>query len=253
MLKRRLLLLAVLTLLVGSGIATIFPTGASTLPITPRKVSAENVETTPLATSSGPIWRVWLDNPHYLEVPNSMVVNVHMENQGDVGAYANWTLWVNTTRRANGTLWMDPWMPHDLPYELTANGTFAWDKGPGYYELYLEVTHYEEVFEAWSWFVVRKKDLQVWLNQDYYIEEDETMGMEVYINNSANMPKDVNWSLWVNNSKRIEYTNYHVAANSENITTVYLTADLIYPWYTGPGYYDVYLNVSYYGELYEAW
>lgn len=253
MLKRQLLLLAVLGLLVGSGIATILPAGVSTLPTTARSFSTENVEMAPMATPPDPLWRVWLDNPHYLEVPNAIWVDVIIENRGEVGGYVNWTLWVNTTQRANDTLWVGAWSEGIDTYELTANGTFAWDKGPGYYELLLEVEYYGKFFEAWSWFVVREKDLQVWLNQDYYIEEGETMGMEVYINNSANMPKDVNWSLWVNNSKRIEYTNYHVAANSENITTVYLTADLIYPWYTGPGYYDVYLNVSYYGELYEAW
>ncbi len=253
MLKRRLLLLAVLGLLVGSGIATIFPAGASTLPTRDRSVSAEKAEMAPMATLPDPLWHVWLDNPHYLEVPNAMWVDLIIENQGEVGGYVNWTLWVNTTQRANDTLWVDAWSEGFDTYELTANGTFAWDKGPGYYELLLEVEYYGKFFEAWSWFVVREVDLEVWLIQDYSIYEDETMPVEVHIANNGGMAKDVNWSLWVNNSKRIEHTDFHVAAISENTTFVYLTANLIYPWYRGPGYYDVYLNVSYYGKLYEAW
>lgn len=201
-----------------------------------------------------PLWRVWLDNPHYLDAPNVMDVDVHIENQGDVGDYVNWTLWVNTTtQRANGTLWVDAWTDNNSTYYLTANGTYLWDKGPGYYELLLEVEYYDQSFEAKSWFIVREVELEVWLVQDYYIEENDSVIMEVHIANSGDNIQDVNWSLWVNNTKRVGYTDFQVDANSENITFVPLTANLTYPWYKGPGYYDVYLNVSYHGKLYEAW
>ncbi|MFQ5978333.1 MAG: hypothetical protein ACE5OZ_09415 [Candidatus Heimdallarchaeota archaeon] len=267
MLKRQLIPLAVLCLLVGSGMVAILPTGAST-PTTTREISTEIFEMTPLApipdsdTSDldvmaedpkGSLWHVWLDHPHYLYVPNTMIVNIHIENLGDVTDFVNWTLWVNTTQRANAPLWVNAGTDHVSTYDLTADGTFAWDKGPGYYELLLEVDHNGERYEAWSWFVVRDAELEVWLVQDYYIEENDSMSMEVHIANNGTMAKDVNWSLWVNNTKRVGYTDFQVDAKFENTTFVPLTANLTYPWYKGVGYYDVYLNVSYYGKLYEAW
>ncbi|MFX0113781.1 MAG: hypothetical protein ACFFB3_04480 [Candidatus Hodarchaeota archaeon] len=209
----------------------------------------------------GPVWQVWLNQDYYLYENDTMDMEVHIENKGDMGDFVNWTLWINGTEAAKETYrWVDAWSEIVSHVSLIADFVDPWwYNGLGYYNVSLEVDYYGEIYFAKCWFFVRALErFEVWIEQDYYFQTDDIADFGMHVRNTGKTGEYVDIILSIDNGTDVvpiaNIANYWLYPGDEAIlweSEFVNTSSLWY--YSGGLYYDVELRVIHGSSYYMAY
>lgn len=218
--KRQVLLVAVLCLFVGSSLVSAIPTNAST-PTATRELSTEIVEMTPLApVQTNPDFHMWLEQPYHVYVGESFDILIQIENLGPAVSFGL-TLKINGTQNYSQSHSIGSGQNMTQPVHVTLAAA-------GYYEVTAEATDPTgEVIPAYCWIDVFKReiyhDLEVWLDQPYYVKVGEDFEVVANVHNAGTMNESFTMVLTINGTTNFTWTDFvdPGATFQKNITLHY--------------------------------
>ncbi|MHA1910335.1 MAG: hypothetical protein ACTSYA_01455 [Candidatus Kariarchaeaceae archaeon] len=185
---------------------------------------------------------LWIEQEYSAYTDDEIYMGLHYESN------------FNESRNVRIELFIDnyPFYNHSLYYEDRSVG--AYEQGlidiyfnistPGYYEVMYVIYDYIGGYTYYAycyWDIYEKDDLDIWIEQDFYIKVDEQAHMKLVVNNKETYDKTVSIEFFVSggylgSNYSVEYGEFWIASSSHSYFDYYFT-------FAYTGYYDVYFVV----------